>query len=87
MNLLSFHRLSPVAQQEYALSQGVQLDDRVEPKYTIHLYAVDGFYVELYFYRTAAQAVKITAFDSTKLLEPYLNTIDLSELHSFLQIK
>jgi hypothetical protein len=83
MTLLSFHQLSPLDQQQHVLQEGIHLADRQEPKYVIQLYAVDSFYVEFYFYKKMAQAVMITASDSTKLVEPYLSRIDLSELQSY----
>ena len=82
MTLLSFHRLAPLEQQDHVLNTGTHLMTRQEPKYLINLYAVDGFYVELFFYRKHSQAVKINAFESTSLLESYLDDINLSELFS-----
>ena len=44
------------------------------------LYQVDGFYIEIWFFRFGREALWYSVFDTTNTLQPYLKQIDISGL-------
>ncbi|HEU4902377.1 MAG TPA: hypothetical protein VFT06_06270 [Flavisolibacter sp.] len=50
----------------------------------VKLYQVESFYVEIYFDERMSEATHIRCFEDTKLLEPYLRMVDVSELQLLL---
>jgi hypothetical protein len=54
--------------------------DRMEGIYSILLYQVYSFYVEVWFEAKKNKIEKIASFSNMKRLEPYLNKIDISYL-------
>lgn len=62
------------------LERGSYLACRYEPGFIIFLYALEGFYVELYFDKEEQQPGYVRTFTSVNELEPYLQKIDISSL-------
>lgn len=60
------------------LKQGVLLSRRLTADYKATLFALDDFYVEVVYYPDMTPC--FTSFKDMDLLEPYLETIDISEL-------
>jgi hypothetical protein len=57
---------------------------RQTPQLSIELYALNDFYVEIYFDKISEDPVCIKAFNSINELEPYLSLI---EIESIFEIK
>jgi hypothetical protein len=58
-------------------------DRKVKDNY-ISLFALDGFYVEVYYSLTIHTIVKMRVFNDISLLEPYLDQINFEELGELL---
>jgi hypothetical protein len=61
-------------------TKGVFLDRRSEGPYSIALFQIDGFYVELFFNAIRLIYKKIRIFENTALLDPYINEMDITDL-------
>jgi hypothetical protein len=80
MRFTDFKLLPLPVQAHIICEKGVLLCERREDEYLIALYAVDEFYVEIYYRGRNEEIEKFRSFHSTELLEPYLNTIRFVEL-------
>ncbi|HEY4875866.1 MAG TPA: hypothetical protein VIH86_09860 [Puia sp.] len=60
--------------------KAVFLDYRQEGNYSIGLFQVEGFYIEVFFHVIKLSYKKIQVFDDTMFLDPYINQIDITEL-------
>ncbi|HEX2536338.1 MAG TPA: hypothetical protein VHK69_21500 [Chitinophagaceae bacterium] len=80
MNLHDFHTLRKEQQQDCLLKMGTFLAERSNGTFRIMLYALDDFYVEVYFFKDSNKAAWFKAFHSTDALAPYLEKINLSSL-------
>ncbi len=59
---------------------GVFLAERRYKAYIIKLYAIDSFFVEVYYQRDEALIADINSFEELDFLDPYLNQITLGDL-------
>ncbi|RYE50665.1 MAG: hypothetical protein EOP48_19390 [Sphingobacteriales bacterium] len=82
MRLKEFSVLDQVAQQETVLDNGCYLSSRLFMEYTVLLFQLDEFYVELYYPRNKDKCVIIKSFEETDELEPYLKRINIDPLLS-----
>jgi hypothetical protein len=82
MQLKDFCVLEQVAQQEMVLDNGAYLSSRLFMDYTVLLFQLDGFYVELFYPHQKDKAVIIRGFESTDELEPYLKRINIAPILS-----
>lgn len=80
MTLKHFKALSQSTQQYLTLEEGIFLADRHTEDFTIILYGIDAFYVELYYHNESNEVGWIKCFHTTADLDPYLLDIDLSNL-------
>ena len=80
MTLHHFNALNQEKQRRLVLQKGVYLTGRRTRDFTVLLFDVDGFYIEVYFYTATNKVFLIKSFDHTDLLQPYLNTIDIKFL-------
>jgi hypothetical protein len=80
MRMKDFSVLDQSDQLEHIMIRGVFLADRYTDEFTLILYGLDNFYVELYFHPQTNEMAWIKSFDNTDELEPYLQEIDLSPL-------
>lgn len=60
--------------------EGVYIDNRIEPEYTVQLYQMESFYVELFYHARTKEVVYARSFSSTDELNPYLKKIDIISL-------
>ncbi len=60
--------------------RGVYLSERNEGDYLVALYALEDFYVEVYYRFEDSEVIMITSFYTTNLLEPYLAKMQLGRL-------
>lgn len=76
-----YRSLSQIEQADILLEQGVYLElIRQTSKLEVELYALEGFYVEVYFDRKSEEPLYLKAFRNLKYLEPYLTIIDIGHL-------
>jgi hypothetical protein len=58
----------------------VYLSERKEGDYFIALYALNDYYVEVYYRFEDSEVIMITSFYTTTLLEPYIKKVKLDPL-------
>ncbi|MGZ3837866.1 MAG: hypothetical protein ACXVMS_07415 [Flavisolibacter sp.] len=80
MNLQDFNLLDEIKQAEALLHHGTLVAERVYKSFTIFLYQVNRFYVEVYFHNAFSMIQGFRGFESTTVLDPYLENIDISTL-------
>lgn len=80
MKLTEFNILDEIRQAEALLNNGVLIAERIYKNFTIFLYQVNQFYVEVYYHNTFSMIQGFRGFESTNALEPYLEEIDISFL-------
>lgn len=80
MRLSEFRLLSAKDQQELVAQHGALLCERNSKNFHIFLYGLDGFYVELFFFRESGEFATMKPFDNTDELTPYLRDIDVGQL-------
>lgn len=77
-----FTRQTKAVQRNLLLTKGSFLDERQTRNHDVMLYELEDFYAEAYFVKNTNKAVFFKSFTDTDLLEPYLKTVDISELVS-----
>jgi hypothetical protein len=80
MQLKDFSVLEQIAQQEIVLDEGIYLSSRMHMDYTVLLFQLDSFYVELFYPKDKDKCVIIKGFEDTDELEPYLKRINITPL-------
>ena len=81
INYKLYKSLPQSEQADILLEHGVYLElVRQTSRVEIELYALDGFYVEVYFDRRSEEPFYLKAFRNIRLLEPYLTVIDIEPL-------
>jgi len=76
-----YKNLPQTEQADVLLERGVYLEMiRQTSRMEVELYALEGFYVEVYFDRKTEEPLFIKAFKDMKYLEPYLTIIDIDHL-------
>jgi hypothetical protein len=80
MKLTYFNLLDEIAQAEALLNHGVLVAERIYKEFTIFLYQLNRFYVEVYYHNKFTMIQGFRAFESTTALEPYLEEIDITSL-------
>ena len=66
--------------KELLFEHGVYLANRTEGDFTVFLFQIASFYVEVYFDTEEEQIGYIRAFTGVEYLAPYLQKIDISSL-------
>jgi hypothetical protein len=80
MTLAEFTSLPPEQQMDVIRNNSVYLCNRKTDNYTHFLYQTDAFYIEVTYDQAANKIVQLLGFQSTLLLEPYLNQIKLKHI-------
>ena len=80
MTLHQFNRLCEDKQRETLICNGVLLAKRSYAYYTIALFQVEGFYIEVWYTKKGLDIGLVRGFDSTDELQPYLNEISIAQL-------
>ena len=62
-------------------NEGNFVSDRKDNNFSVLLYQVEAFYVELYYNGQENVIDKLRSFSSTNQLEPYLTHIDISDIN------
>ncbi|HLY69742.1 MAG TPA: hypothetical protein VKR53_08430 [Puia sp.] len=80
MKTADFKILDQFDQMQVLEDKAVFLDYRQEGDYSVGLFQLDGFYVEVFFHVIKLAYKKIRVFDDTRFLDQYINQIDITEL-------
>jgi hypothetical protein len=80
MNQSHFILLADAEQMDILYTHGVYIDKRKEGSNTMLLYQLKGFYVEVCYYKYRQVIAWIRCSESVKILEPYLEKMDIAEL-------
>jgi len=79
MTMNEFNAMDETGQIE-AVARSAHISERQAGKYTILLYQIDGFYVEVYYHMKLNDIVGFRSFSNVDQLFPYLSKIDITEL-------
>lgn len=74
-----FEALSLVEKAEHTLESGEDIMSRIYMYYLIKLYAVDNFFVEMWYHQTSNHIAKIKTIETQDILHHYGDEIDISE--------
>ena len=77
MNNCEFNLLSIIDQAGYTSTKGIYLATRIEDDFSVNLYYVGRFYVEVFYDHSENCIAKVRSFKSKKPLDAYLGYIDL----------
>lgn len=80
MMLSQFRMLTANQQMKIIWSEGTFIADRKLKRYSIPLYQLFSFYVEVWYENLKSEIDIIYAFDNTDYLDPYLYQINISPL-------
>ena len=80
MTLYQFNLLTETQQAEELWENGVHIGEREEATYTIALYQISCFYVEVFYHRHLNAIKQFRTFSSTDQLAPYTCKINVGEL-------
>lgn len=78
MTLDEFALLNDARQAETLLERGIFLVDRLYKNFSIFLYQLDNFYVEVYHNQRYDIMQGMRCFEDDEALQPYLEAIDIS---------
>lgn len=81
MTVTDFTHLDETIQAEILLRRGTFLTERLYKNFTIFLYQLDGFYVEVYHNLRFNMLQGMRCFEDDETLQPYLESIDISCLY------
>lgn len=77
MTLYDFNRLSTSDQHQAVWEANCHLRTRIEGNHAFMLYAVGNFFVEICYDGEENELVSLTAFKATRLVEPYLEGLEV----------
>ena len=77
MNLYEFTRLSEEEQYNTTWEKGVLVDQFIKENGIINLYAINEFFVEVYYDQSTNKILYKKHFKQGELLDKYLNRINL----------
>lgn len=80
MTLIEFTSLDEKKQAQTLLEKGCFLATRLYKNFSILLYQLDNFYVEVYHNLRFDVMQGLRCFEDDETLQPYLETIDISHL-------
>ena len=80
MKLCEFEFLPEAEQLDVIQEDGVYIGKRWRKNFSILLYQVNDFYVEVIYSKYRCYVSNIRCFSSTDLLEPYLEQVDIEHL-------
>ena len=80
MNMNEFESMTGLEKIKVLAAHSVFLAKRYEGCFSISLYQIEGFYVEIYFHTGQFKFVNARTFNNTAELAGYLDNIDISAL-------
>jgi len=84
MDIREFNFMDGMTKTEVLATEGVYLAEREDGCFRISLYQVNDFYVEIYYHRVRHIYLCIRSFSEVAELFPYLQDIDLSDIHQII---
>ena len=82
MTLMEFLSLTESEQINTLYRHGVYVGKRKNGKFTVLLYQLESFYSEVFYYSYRRHVYKIRCSDSTTILDPYLEQINVEYVMS-----
>ena len=83
MTLSEFSILDESSQAEALIERGVFLAERMYKNFSIFLYQLDDFYVEIYHNLKFNMMQGMRSFQNEEELEPFLESIDISSIYQY----
>ena len=80
MTQTEFWKLPDAEQIDLLYEEGVYIDKRKVGTTTILLYQLSGFYIEVCYYKYRISIAWVRCSESTQILDPYLDKMDIAEL-------
>ena len=80
MHLEKFNRLTQEKQLDITMVMGVLLMECRRFNFTLRLFQLHKFYIEIYSMEESGEVIAINAFEDIASLETYLDQIDISTL-------
>ncbi len=80
MKLHDFELMTQTEQIDQLYRSGVYLGKRRDVFSVILLYQLESFYVEIYYRKYRSHVKNLHCFETTELLDPYLEQIDVENL-------
>jgi hypothetical protein len=80
MRLSDFILLSEMEKKKTVLHEGILLAKRDSKDCKVFLFGLDDYYVEMFCNRQSKAVEEYRAFENTRLLFPYLQSISLDDL-------
>ncbi len=78
MRLQDFNALGRREQIKTVFNQGAYVADRMEQEFTVVLYKVSRFCVEVYYHEAESEPVSLRSFICPEKLEPYFEEVNLA---------
>lgn len=78
MRLAEFNALSLSNQMKTVFNKGAYIADRLEQEFTVVLYSVSRFCVEVYYHETDSEPVGLRSFICPEKLKPYFEEVNLA---------
>ena len=82
MTIQDFELMNGIEKMQAIAELGVFLAKRMEGCYSISLYQIEDFYIEIYFHSTQFLYISARTFTNTAELNVYLDQIDISSVFS-----
>lgn len=80
MNREDFMRLPRIQQMQMLFDEGEELAGRIYLYFTVRLYALHGFFVEVWYHQTTNRIDRIIVINSDDVLKLYENQINIGEM-------
>lgn len=81
MTLSQYKELNETEQLILLCTEGIDLNfSRNTSRFVVRLYALAGFYVELFFQKTSSLPFQLCVVEGAAQLDPYLEAIDIDAL-------
>lgn len=80
MRLSDFNALSLSNQVKTVFNKGAYVADRIEQEFTVVLYKLSRFCVEVYYHEQESEPVGLRAFNCTDKLRPYFEEVKLASI-------
>ena len=80
MRLDEFNTLSLTNQIKTVFNKGAYVADRLEQEFTVVLYTLSRFCVEVYYHEADSEPVSLRSFSCPEKLEPYFGEVNLARI-------
>ncbi len=87
MNREEFRKLTIFRQVEMLFEKGRHVLSRIYLFYNVHLYALSGFYAEIWYRQADNKIERVITLDQSDVLDLYDNQIGLSDITGYLEPK